>query len=379
MPLSFLSFSVSAAGNLSVCKHWKQDNEVLMIRFIGRKSKIMSELLDKFRGCLIGAVVGDCLGSPVECKYWDGIDPAKVIKRFSTYKEHGQDAMSSKVYKYTDDTAMARQLANSLIDNQRLDTSDLARRFCSEYYAQPWRGYGQSVTQVFEKLNDMFNGDHSSSADVFKPASEQFDGSGSYGNGSAMRAHPVGVFGDDIDAVKDLAARQGLLTHAHPDGVNGGVFQAVAVHLALIDFPTEEFLASLSKLFPEESYGDRVKSIEKLLKKPHSNKEAIQTLGNDIAAINSVPTAVYCFLRGQDPVEGLSSNAFQRTLELAMGFGGDTDTIMSMAGAMAGARYGRRGIPDDLVKICEGVDDADDQAEKLHKFVMATNVRRTNS
>jgi len=28
----------------------------------------MSSLLDKFRGCMIGGVIGDCLGSPMECQ-----------------------------------------------------------------------------------------------------------------------------------------------------------------------------------------------------------------------------------------------------------------------------------------------------------------------
>jgi len=39
-----------------------------------------------------------------------------------------------------------------------------------------------------------------------------------------------------------------------------------------------------------------------------------------------------------------------------------------MAGAIAGAMYGRSGIPDELAEICEGVKDAEEQAEKLHQI-----------
>ena len=50
--------------------------------------------------------------------------------------------------------------------------------------------------------------------------------------------------------------------------------------------------------------------------------------------------------KAKDPVNGLeTSNPFERTLQLAMTFGGDSDTICSMSGALAGAFYGELGIP----------------------------------
>jgi poly(ADP-ribose) glycohydrolase ARH3 len=59
-----------------------------------------------------------------------------------------------------------------------------------------------------------------------------------------------------------------------------------------------------------------------------------------------VPTAIYSFLKALDPVEGLeTANPFERTVQLALTFGGDSDTICSMAGALAGAFYGESGIP----------------------------------
>jgi poly(ADP-ribose) glycohydrolase ARH3 len=69
-------------------------------------------------------------------------------------------------------------------------------------------------------------------------------------------------------------------------------------------------------------------------------------LGNSVSALDSVPTALYSFLRARDPINGLeTSNRFERTLQLAMTFGGDSDTICSMAGAIAGALYGESEIP----------------------------------
>ena len=39
-------------------------------------------LLDRMRGCMVGAVLGDCLGAPVECAHWYGIDRKVVRKHF---------------------------------------------------------------------------------------------------------------------------------------------------------------------------------------------------------------------------------------------------------------------------------------------------------
>ena len=114
-----------------------------------------------------------------------------------------------------------------------------------------------------------------------------------------------------------------------------------------------------------------------MLEKEYSGDQVLKTLttlGNDIAALKSVPTALFSFLKAQDKIEGLfESNPFQRTLELAMTFGGDADTIMSMAGALAGAYYGKAAIPSYLISICEGVEDAEIQADKLYELVTAQN------
>ena len=58
-------------------------------------------------------------------------------------------------------------------------------------------------------------------------------------------------------------------------------------------------------------------------------------------------------------------NAFERTIQYAISLGGDTDTIATMAGAIAGAYYGLEGIPTYLYQSCEGATDALTQAEQL--------------
>ena len=185
-------------------------------------------LLDRVRGCMVGAVLGDCLGSPVECTYWFGIKKKSVRKHFDAYEEEGNKLeRKGALMKYTDDTAMARQVALSIIEKKELDVKDLAKRFVNEHESEPWRGYGASVGQVFQKLGKT---NFASEKEVFQPAAEQFDGSGSYGNGAAMRAHPIGLFGKNIEEIEELAEKQARLTHAHGGGIMGSILQAAGMY-----------------------------------------------------------------------------------------------------------------------------------------------------
>ena len=50
----------------------------------------------------------------------------------------------------------------------------------------------------------------------------------------------------------------------------------------------------------------------------------------------------------------------------AISLGGDSDTVATMAGAIAGACYGLESIPKSWQKCCEGVEDAKKFAERLY-------------
>lgn len=340
-----------------------------------------ASLLDRIRGCMVGAVIGDCLGSPVECQFWHGIPKEKILKRFADYRKE------TKIrYQYTDDTAMARQVADSILSMRSVDSKNMAERFVTEFYKEPHRGYGQSVGEVFKKLRS------SECKDPFRPASEQFNGSGSYGNGAPMRVHPVGIFSYDLSQSQliENVGKSAKITHANSDAVNGAVLQASFVSWALQGTKIAEFRGKAHDLVagfdkPDdpaaETYSGKLKKIDELLAMSQipDDKEniskLIEALGNDISAIGSVPAVLYSFLavlQNQEPF-GLDActteNAFERCLQLAMIFGGDTDTICSMTGALAGAYYGENAIPEYMKQICEGIDNAMRQADQLHKLV----------
>ena len=60
-------------------------------------------------------------------------------------------------------------------------------------------------------------------------------------------------------------------------------------------------------------------------------------------------------------------NKFQRTIIYAISLGGDTDTIASMAGAIAGAYYGFDSISPKWIALCEYHQQTINSAEKLYE------------
>lgn len=68
--------------------------------------------------------------------------------------------------------------------------------------------------------------------DVWKPARNQFNGSGSYGNGGAMRVSPVALFSpSNYDKMIELARKCTELTHTNRLGVNGALLQVCYVFM----------------------------------------------------------------------------------------------------------------------------------------------------
>ncbi|XP_053854632.1 ADP-ribosylhydrolase ARH3 [Vidua macroura] len=345
--------------------------------------------LARFRGCLAGALLGDCLGAVFEGRsvvklpellsFLKGLEPAPP-------EEGGEAAGSARgeSLPYTDDTAMSRSVVQSLLAKQEFDEVDMAKRFAEEYKKEPNRGYGMAVVNVFKKLlSPKCN-------DVFEPARAQFNGKGSYGNGGAMRVAAIPLVYSDVQDVKKFAKLSAELTHANSLGYNGAILQALAVHLALQEgLSRETFLEqlishmehveaddkSLSDAralgFEDLPFSRRLKKIKEFLELSSVPKaDVLFELGNGIAALRSVPTAIYSFLRCMDADPDIPDhyNALQRTIIYCISLGGDTDTIATMAGAIAGAYYGEEQVPPSWEQSCEAFQETQRMAKSLYEL-----------
>ena len=282
------------------------------------------DLKSKFAGALIGSAVGDALGAPAE-----GYSMEQVR---SLYTEETGWAMVCD--RYTDDTEMMIGVAESLIRNKGFNGADMARTFIQNYDAT--RGYGPGSKEALERIR---------SGESWEEASKKvFAGEGSYGNGAAMRIAPVGLlYYDNTDALREVAYKSSHITHSHELGKEGAALQAFAIALA-VRGQKEDMLLGLKEFVQNEVYEDKIRRIELLRDKDATKQEIIAELGNGEAAFNSVPTAVYSFLR---------FDSFADSVIYAVSLGGDTDTIGAMTGAISGAYYGYDAIPNEWIAQLE--------------------------
>jgi poly(ADP-ribose) glycohydrolase ARH3 len=289
------------------------------------------ELRAKFRGALLGVAVGDALGAPFEGA---GIIRQRDIERLE--RQPGP-------LRYTDDTHMTLGMAESLVERQGFDGPHMAAVFARDFAAEPWRGYGAGPPHVFRLIERGVPWDEAGRG--------LFGGSGSFGNGAAMRVAPAALLAfRDLERVASLARQTAVITHAHELGLEGAVLQACAIALLLQHSPGaaldgRAFLDALRGQMRAPVYLEKLEAIEALL--PHSPREQIVArLGNGIEAYEAVPAALCAFL--------CHAGSFAEAVVYAISLGGDTDTIGSMAGALAGAYLGEEAIPSVWREQVEG-------------------------
>jgi poly(ADP-ribose) glycohydrolase ARH3 len=279
------------------------------------------DLKDKFLGGMIGSALGDAIGeiafmNPDKQRLLDQIDRQKELI-------------------YTDDTAMAIGLAESIADRGEIDQRHLGETFARNYEREPWRGYAIGPPTIFRQVRK-------SNFSYVEAASGMFGGSGSFGNGAAMRIGPVGLFFHGSDNLYKEACASAEVTHAHPAGMDGAAILALAVARAVSLDPDGlldkgDFIAELIAAAKTSEIKEKMQTVRDLLTDDAPPAMAVRSLGHSVAVHESMPFAVYAFLRHPKP--------FQDCLFCAVLHGGDRDTLGAMAGAVSGAYLGVGAIP----------------------------------
>ena len=228
---------------------------------------------------IIGAISGDIIGSTRE------FHPIKT-KDFNLF-EGGSC--------FTDDTIMTLAVANWLLEDK--SSKDVLIRnlkvFGNKY---PNAGYGARFLDW-----------------LFQESPEAY---GSWANGSAMRVSPCAWVADSLDEAQDLAKTSAIVTHNHPDAVNGALATCDAIYLARVGAKKDEIRNHV-----EVRYGyDLSVSLD----------EIRPSYKFDVSCRGSVPESIICFLEAED---------FENTIRNAVSLGGDADTQAAIAGSIASAYW----------------------------------------
>jgi ADP-ribosylglycohydrolase len=308
----------------------------------------MAPTKDQFSGCLIGQCLGDALGFVVE-----GFSPEACKRYVEDFLKTGRTIdfghFPFPFGQYSDDSQLARELLQSYVACKTFDASDYAERLKLIFVERRIVGFGYTTKEAARRL---FHGMSWEESGLPPPSA---------GNGSAMRAAPVGLFFyDDTQALIKAAHDQGRITHKDPRCSAGAVAISGSVALVLqgkkID--PSSFLPSLAHWISTIEPGfasELMKLTHWLTLPPEKAVTFISKAGLDADyidedewkgispfVISSVLWSLYSFLRTPDN--------YWETICTAISAGGDVDTVTAMAGAISGAYLGLGAIPPDLTQ-----------------------------
>ncbi|QJQ95854.1 MULTISPECIES: ADP-ribosylglycohydrolase family protein [Halomonadaceae] len=228
---------------------------------------------------MLGAIAGDIIGSVHE-------GTATKHRDFDLFTPHST---------FTDDSVLSIAVAEVLLDG-----GDYVERFHDYYHRYPHAGFGGGFARWAKR--------------------RERDPYYSWGNGSAMRAAPVGFAAQSLEEALSEARRSAEVTHDHPEGIRGAQAIAAAVFLARHGADKGEIKAQI-----ETRLGYCLDQRLDEIRPAYRFDDSCQ---------GSVPPSIIAFLEA-DSVEEAIRNAIS--------LGGDADTMACMAGAIAEAFHGLPG------------------------------------
>jgi ADP-ribosylglycohydrolase len=234
---------------------------------------------------------------------------------------------------WTDDTHMALSIVEVLRDFGEIEQDALARGFARRFVEEPYRGYGLGAIRLLGEL--------STGADWRQAAPSLFRG-GSFGNGAAMRAAPIGAFfAGDPERASSEARKSAVITHAHPEGQAGAMAVAAMAALVAADtFPTGiDLLTAVLPFVPPGLTRDGVARAREIA--ADDLPEAVVRLGTG-AEVTAQDTVPYCLWRAAHYAREYRTAIWNTAVGL-----GDVDTTCAIVGGVVA--LSSRHIPEDWI------------------------------
>lgn len=234
---------------------------------------------------MLGAIIGDIVGSAYEFDKTNDYN-------FEIFT-HGSD--------FTDDTVCTVAIADALLKGR--DYGESLHEWCRKY-PYPKGGYGGRFNQwVFSSSPQPYN---------------------SFGNGSAMRVSPIGMWFKTEKDVEEEAKKSAECTHNHPEGIKGAQAVAMAIFNALCDQHQEQSAE------PQASTEDRKSRLVETIFSTHGYEPETdyEDYRNsfDETCQGTIPPALDIIRR---------SHSFEDAIRRAVSLGADADTLGAIVGSIA--------------------------------------------
>ena len=278
--------------------------------------------IDKALGAFIGLAVGDALGAPAEFCQRGRFQPLTGMRAGGKFQMHPGE--------WTDDTAMALCLADSLIACDGFDPNDQMERY--------WRwgneGYNSTRSRAFGVGKTV-----AKAMAHYKRTGDPYSGSinpRTAGNGSIMRLAPVVLFyNSNYEYAIHYAAESSRTTHQAPEAIDSCRILGHILHRAINnELYKSELLDNLPPI-------DLTPPLLALCNREYLHKEEAVIKGSGYV-VESLEAALWAFE---------TTNSFADAVLKAANLCDDSDTTAAVSGQIAGAYYGLSGIPKDWLDV----------------------------
>jgi ADP-ribosylglycohydrolase len=301
----------------------------------------LNALRDSFQGSILGAAIGDALGMPAESLNRNEIQ--KLYGQINNF--HPSPLGDLQAGEWTDDTEQMIILAESLIDMVYFDPRDFAEKLKEHARTSFNIRTGPTTRQALYNL--------------IRGVPWEKAGVDSATCGAAMRVAPIGLlYHFNLDLVENYAALSASITHKNEVAMGGAVSVAIAIACILTDFSDGEVLKEVTgrvRKF-DDLIADKIEFAYDV--KDKDIDFVIDRIGTSILTWDVVPMAFYCYFSSED---------FEKAVSKGANAGGDADSIAAITGAMAGARYGEKSIPERWKRKLKDADYLIKIADRLYE------------
>lgn len=335
-----------------------------------------SVLYDKILGCVVGGALGDAIGGATEMMSFEKIatlfgwvdrplptGDTPDTARFSPGLPPGA---------FTDDTRLKHLLCKAIIKKGgRVTADDLA-----EVWLQDMEGW--YYTPVINAYHKIFLGD----------ARPRDAGRGCMvSNSTAMSISPIGIINACNPSMAALDAYDVASIIHEGDARDGAVAVAAAVAEAFKPQANVESIlnSALAYLYPQGKMKHLIQqaiALAKEAKDYKSFRKAFHTkmlvpFPQDVGTPKP-PEGFYDTAEPREAIPAtfalfyLADGSWRKSVEYCANFGRDTDTLATMAGAIAGALEGAKVIPSEWIDMIPNANpEAPNQQDLAHQLGIA--------
>ena len=313
----------------------------------------------KVKNGIIGFVVGDTMGVPVEFNSREKL----LLNPVTEMLEYGTHNMPKGCW--SDDTSMTLATMDSIIKCKEINTNDMADKFIKWYRNGEYTAtgimfdIGTTTQQALVK--------YQRGIDIASKCGgeREYDN----GNGSLMRMLPIAYYcylkGLEDTEILKIVKEVSSITHRHPISILGCY---IYVRLAI------ELLKGKGLL---QAYQE-IKKLDYLYFTEDTIYKYERILNNDIGLynINEISSNGYIVSTLEAVIWTLiNSKSFNETIIKAINLGEDTDTVGACVGGLAGIYYGIENIKqkwkdnilryDYIINMCKEFEKIINKLKKL--------------